>query len=314
MDAQPNLCQAVTELILFCVLAEEETMARWEAKAKPAAKAYRDKWEPGDAAVYQEWLQSIGVRPAVTHVVSGPASKDRVVEQANELRTGQSRPGWPLLRAFPEDSTAERQRLKAVDKREGKKEDKAKKKEVKAWDGDDCRHDFPVSVLRAPGAVTFVCGCDYIIGLELLRETERPAHVVAALVQRFKKLPRVVYFVTAGQAQRNALRRVPWLMDGACTAWFIDRSHRCNHTCSPVFNADQYPNLTRGHDTSAAEWQHSIKKQSRNSLSYMTPRRFIVCSRYIAAHNNVRVSQRRDATTSAAAARPAGEPKTATEI
>jgi len=103
-------------------------------------------------------------------------------------------------------------------------------------------------------------------------------------------------------------------MDGACTAWFIDRSHRCNHTCSPVFNADQYPNLTRGHDASVAEWQHSIKKQSRNSLSYMTPRRFIVCSRYIAAHNKVRVSQRRDATTSAAAARPAGEPKTATEI
>jgi len=164
-------------------------MARWEAKAKPAAKASRDKWEPGDAAVYQEWLQSIGVRPAVTHVVSGPASKDRVVEQANELRTGQSRLGWPLLHAFTEDSTAERQRLKAVDKREGKKEDKAKKKEVKAWDGDDCRHDFPVSVLRAPGVVTFVCGCDYIIGLELLRETERPAHVVAALVQRFKKAP-----------------------------------------------------------------------------------------------------------------------------
>jgi len=314
MDAQPDLCQAVGELLLFCVLAEEETMTRWEAKAKPAAKAYRDKWGSGDAAVYQEWLQSIGVRPAVTHVVSGSASKDRVVEQANELRTGQSWPGRPLLRAFPEDSTAERQRLKAADKREGKKDDKAKKKEVKAWEADDCRHDFPVSVLRAPGVVTFVCGCGYIIGFELLRETESPAHVVAALVQRFKKLPRVVYFDTACQAQRNALRRVPWLMDGACTAWFIDRFHRCNHTCSPVFNADQYPNLTRGHDTSGAERQHSIKKRSKNSLSYMTQRRFIVRSRYIAAHNNVRVSQRRDATKSAAAARPAGEPKTAIEI
>jgi len=314
MDAQPELCQAIGELLLFCVLAEEETMTRWEAKAEPSAKAYRDKWELGDAAVYQEWLQSIGFRPAVTHVVSGPASKDRVVEQANELRAGQSWPGRPLLRAFPEDSTAERQRLKVADKREGKKDYKAKKKEVKAWDGDDCRHDFPVSVLRAPGVVTFVCGCGYIIGLEPLRETESPAHVVAALFQRFKNLPRVVYFDTACQAPRNALRSVPGLMDGACTAWFIDCFHRCNHTCSPVFNADQYPNLTRGHDTSGAERQHSIKKRSKNSLSHMTQRRFIVRSRYISAHKNVRVSQRRDATKSAAAARPAGERKTATEI
>ena len=282
MNAQPDLCQAVDELLL--------TMTRWEAKVKPAAQAYRDKWEPGDAAVYQEWLQSIGVRPAVIHVVSGPASKDRVVEQANELRTGQSWPGRPLLRAFPEDSTAERQRLKAADKREGKKDDKAKKMEVKAWDWDDCRHEFPVSVLRAPGVVTFVCGCGYIISFELLRVTESPTHVVAALVQRFKKLPRVVYFDTACQAQRNDLLRVPWLMDGACTAWFIDRFHRCNHTCSPVFNADQYPNVTRGHDTSGAERQHSIKKRSKNSLSYMTQRRLIVRSRYISAHNNVRVS------------------------
>jgi len=143
MDAQPDLCQAVGGLLLLCVLAAGETTTRWEAKAKPAAKAYRDKSELGDAAVYQEWLQSIGVRPAVTHVVSGPASKDRVVEQANELRTGQSWPGRPLLRAFPEDSTAERQRLKAADKREGKKDDEAKKKEVKAWDGDDCGTAFP---------------------------------------------------------------------------------------------------------------------------------------------------------------------------
>jgi len=175
-------------------------------------------------------------------------------------------------------------------------------------------HGFPVSVLRAPGVVTFVCGCGYIIGFELLRETESPAHVFAALVQRFKKLPRVVYFDTAWQAQQNALRRVPWLMDGACTAWFIDRFHRCNNTGSPVFNADQYPDLTRGRDTSGAERQHSIQKRSRNSLSFMTQRRFIVRSRYIAAHNNVRVSQRREETKSAAAARPAGEPKTTTEI
>ena len=312
MDASPSLCQAVGELILFCIIAEEETMPRWEAKAGRAAKDYRERWQDGDAAVYKEWLQSLGIEPAVSHVVAGAASKPRVVEQASEERTGQAWPGREVLRAFPEDSTAERQRAKAADKR---KDDKPKAKDdKKAWDADDCRHDYPVSVLRAPGVITFMCGCGYIIGFELLRETESPAHAVAALVQRFKKLPRVVYFDTACQAQRNALRRVPWLMDGYCTAWFIDRFHRCNHKCSPVFNADQFPQLTRGHDTSGAERQHSIKKRSKNSLSYMTQRRFIVRSRFIAAHNNIRVSQRRQATAMAAATRAKGEPKTAVEI
>jgi len=312
MDESPSLCQAVGELLLFCINAEEQTMPLWEAKAGRAAKEYRKMWASGDAGTYKAWLSSLGVEPAVSNVVPGAASKVRVQEQANEERTGQVWPGREVLRAFPEDSTAERQRAKAAEKR---KEDKPKDKDPKkAWDYDDCRHDYPVSVLRAPGVITFMCACGYIIGFELLRETESPAHAVAALVQRFKTMPRVIYFDTACQAQRNALRRVPWMMDGVCTAWFIDRFHRCNHKCSPVFNADQFPHLTRGHDTSGAERQHSIKKRSKNSLSYMTQRRFIVRSRFIAAHNNIRVSQRRQAAASAEKTRKKGEPKSSVEI
>jgi len=204
MDAKPNLCQAVGDLKLFCLVAEEETMVRWESKAKAVSQAYRDKWEVGDAATYREWLLSIGVQPPVTHVVAKGPSKARVLEQADELRTGQSWPGRPVLRGFPEDSTAEKQRAKATGKREGKQADKDKDsnkdnkvKEVKAWDVDDCRHTFPDSVLRAPEVVTFVCGCGYTGGFELLREKESPAHVVSALLQRFKSFPRVVYFDTA---------------------------------------------------------------------------------------------------------------------
>jgi len=104
------------------------------------------------------------------------------------------------------------------------------------------------------------------------------------------------------------------MMDGACTTWFIDRSHRCNYTCSPVFNAKQYPNLSRKHDTSGAERQHSIKKRSKKSLSYMTQRRFIVRSRIFAAHSNIRTSQRREAAMQAHASRPAWEATTGVEI
>jgi len=257
----------------------------------------------------------------VTHVVAKGPSKARVLKQADELRPGQCWPGRPVLHGFPEDTTAEKQRAKAAGKREGKQADKDKDsnkddkvKGVKAWDVHDFRHTFPDSVLLAPGVVTFVCGCGYIFGFELLRETENPAHVVADRVQRLQRFPRVVHFDTACQAERNALRRVPWMMDGACTAWIIDRFHRCNHTCSPVFNADQYPNLSREHDTSGAERQHSIKMRSKSSLSCMTKRRFIVRSRIIAAHNNIRTSQRREATKQANASRPAGEATTGVVI
>jgi len=162
--------------------------------------------------------------------------------------------------------------------------------------------------------MTFMCPCGYIIGFEILRETKSPAHVVAALAQRFKVFPKVVYFDTACQAQRNAIRRVPWVFHEAVTAWFIDRFHRCNHKCSPTFDADQYPEQSRGHDTSGAERQHSIKKKSKNSLSYITQKPFIVRSRYIAAHNNVRVSQRRDAVLSGGQVRAAGIKKKSKEI
>ena len=204
VNAKPNLCQAVGELMLFCVVAEEETMVRWESKAQPVAKAYRRKREVGNAATYRECLHSIGIQPPVTHVVAKRPSKARVLEQADELRMGQSWPVRPVLRGFPDESTAEKQRSKAAGKREGKQADKDKDsnkdkkvKEVKAWDADDCRDTFPDSVLCAPGVVTFVRCCGYIVGFELFRETESPAHVVSALEQRFKRVPRVDYFDTA---------------------------------------------------------------------------------------------------------------------
>lgn len=116
---------------------------------------------------------------------------------------------------------------------------------------------------------------------------------MSALVQRFKKLPCVINFDTACEAQRNAIRRIPWLLHEAIKSWFIDRFHRCNHCCSPVFDGDEYSDVSRGVDTSGAERQHSLKKKSKGSLTYMSQRGLIVRSRMTAAHTNIRLSQRR---------------------
>jgi len=285
MDASPALSRAVGELLFFACHTDARALVLWEAKAGEDAKAFKEEWADTSVEKYEAWLVSQGVRDADTHVVALGQSTARDIEHANELRSGQVWPGRKAVRAFLEDYTAERQRKKAADKRaadkaggktgskkKGSKDgDKAsKKQERKAWDEDDCRHHFPDNVLRAPGVLTFMCGCEYIVGFELLRETESPAHVVSSLAQRFIKLPRVVYFDTACQAQRNALRRVPWLLHQSLTAWLVDRFHRVGQNCSPVFNADQYPVLSQGHDTSGAERQHSIKKKYKNALTYMT--------------------------------------------
>jgi len=161
MDEFPSLCQAVRELLLFCINAEEQTMPRWEAKAGQAAKEYRDMWARGDPNTYKGWLRSLGIERAVSNVVAGDTSNARVQEQANEERTGQMWPGREVLRDFLEDSTAELQRTKEAEKRkEGKRKDKDAKK---ALDYDDFRHDYPVSVLRAPGVITFMCAYGFII-------------------------------------------------------------------------------------------------------------------------------------------------------
>jgi len=312
MDQSLDLARAVGELLLFSVGTVAEAVSKWEATAGEDAKKFRDCWTDASPEKYQEWLREQGVPPPQTDLSVGDESFDRVVVQADEERTGQVWPGRAALRACMEDKTSERDRNKAAIKRRNKKD--KKKKPKPSWDKDDCRHYYPPDVLRAPGVMTYMCACGYIMGFEMLREIESPAHVVASLAQRFKNFPKVIYFDTACQAQRNALRRVPWLLHEAVTAWFIDRFHRCNHKCSPTFDADQYPEMTRGHDTSGAERQHSIKKKSKNSLSYMTQTRFIVRSRYFAAHNNVRVSQRRDAALQAGGRRRVGVKKQPKEI
>lgn len=77
---------------------------------------------------------------------------------------------------------------------------------------------------RSLGVDVF-CGCSRVIGFELLREMESPAHVVAALTQRFVRTPRVVHCDTAFQTPRNALRCIPWLVDEEDVAFFFDRFH-----------------------------------------------------------------------------------------
>jgi len=293
------------------------------------AQAFRDKWAETSIEKHEAWLVSRGVRDAATHVVVVRPSTACVITQANELRSGQVWSGRKAVRVFLEDYTTERQRKNAADRRAtdtassktggnkkgGKDGDKSgEKKKQNAWDEDDCRHDFPENVVRAPGVLTFMCGCGYILGLELMQGTEIQAQVLSLLSQSSVQLARVVYLDTSCQAQRNELRQVPWLLHQSLTAWLVHRFHRVGRNCSPALTADQYPVLSQGHDTSGAERQHPIKKKYKNALTYMKKRSFIVRYGCVSAHNNIRLSPRRQTRKRNSAGRLPGEAKTSQEI
>lgn len=116
---------------------------------------------------YHDWLRASGIADATTRVMSDHVgSRGRLVDQANKERTGLIWPARAAARAGMYDLTANHERRKASEKR------KQKKKNPKAyWAHDDCRHDYPDSVMRAPVVITFLCGCGCIIGFELVQET-----------------------------------------------------------------------------------------------------------------------------------------------
>ncbi|KAK1858674.1 hypothetical protein I4F81_001275 [Pyropia yezoensis] len=96
MDEDPLLAHAVGELILFAASRGPAATDLWDTKASEAAKEYRAMWQDTSAEQYQEWAAAQGVKPAVTHIVGHAAVQARILEQAEEERTGQAWPGRKL--------------------------------------------------------------------------------------------------------------------------------------------------------------------------------------------------------------------------
>lgn len=95
----------------------------------------------GNATKYQAWLACRGVDSAVSRVVAGDASRQRMQKEADKERTGPAGPGPTILSAFSEDRTAERQRATAAERRKETKAMAKVKKSKEGWEADDCRHE-----------------------------------------------------------------------------------------------------------------------------------------------------------------------------
>lgn len=298
LDIDELLCRAVGELLMFAVETDLHVELLWNKKAKADSLAFKKQWEVTDAAKFRAWAAREGHDPR-SGLVAHPSSARRALRQAREVASGHVWPFLDQVRPYPRDdpAAAARRRQRSAKAKKGRSTTKQKRKtrakERKTIGDDDCRHEFRKSAVFAPGVVSFLCSCGVLLGFEVLEQVESPAGIVSSLAARFPLLPHVVYFDTACQAARNATRRMPWLVRMSRTSWALDRFHASAHVCSPIFDANMYPDRSMGHKTSAAENRHSLNKPLKNHLSYLGQDRFVVQMRLHGAFNNLRIKFRR---------------------
>jgi len=297
LDGDELMCRAVGELLLFAVETDLHVEDLWNTKAMADSLEYKKLWQKTDAKKFAAWAEHSGSAVPRSGLRAHPLSYHRSLMQAREVASGHVWPFLDQVRPCPRDDPAAvlRRRHKKATKtrRTAKQKSRRRAKERKTIGDDDCRHAFRKSAVFAPGVVSFLCSCGVLLGFEVLEQVESPACIVSTLAARFPLLPYVVYFDTACQAARNATRRLPWLVRMSGTTWALDRFHAAAHVCSPIFDANMYPNRSTSHKTSAAENRHSLNKPLKNHLSYLGQDRFVVQMRLHGAFNNLRIKYRR---------------------
>lgn len=299
MDGDPEMCRAVGELLMFSIHTDLHMENLWRAELNADALLYEAQWQDTDSTKFQAWLATQPPRPGrkPSGLVARPASLHRAATQADEVRSGIVFPDLDQVRAHPADAVAASAARAAREKARLNPKQASKRRRADMADAglgdDDCRHAFLTHSAFTPGVVSYLCSCGILIGFEVLETAESPAGIVSALTARFPRLPTTVYFDTACQSSRNATRRVPWLVRLSQTSWALDRFHASAHKCSPLFDANNYPERSGMHKTSAAENRHSLNKPLKNHLTYMGQDRFVVQMRLIGAMNNLLILYRR---------------------
>lgn len=310
MDADLELCRAFGELLMFTLHTDAHMEDLWRSNMNPDSLRFEAEWTDTDAAKFRTWREQ---QPAPPTLPSGllalPAAQDRAAMQAEEVRSGIVFPTLEQVRPHGSDAVAAaarraRKEKAPADATAGFKEGRrvgakvgSKRKRADMLDGglgdDDCRHAFLTHLTFTPGVVSYVCSCGILIGFEVLETAESPAGIVSTLASRFPRLPTTVYFDTACQSSRSATRRLPWLVRLSQTSWALDRFHAPPHKCSPIFDANNYPERSGLHKTSAAENRHSLNKPLKSHLTYLAQDRFVVQMRLIGAINNLLIHYRR---------------------
>jgi len=154
--------------------------------------------------------------------------------------------------------------------------------------GDACNKAFSVTAGLTQGVFNVVCPHVVTLGFRCLFKAESVGEALSIVLERFPRLPEVIFYDVACKIDKNALRRVRTIMRGHGVRCILDRAHAITHTCSPVYMPDQSLGNTAGVATQAAEVFHSVSVGNRTSLAYMTPTTYMTHRMIQVAHTNLR--------------------------
>lgn len=142
-------------------------------------------------------------------------------------------------------------------------------------DNDRCNKEFPNHPDLTAGVVNVVCPHVVTVGFRVMFDAESVSEALSVILERFPKLPKVVFYDVGCKLDRNALRRVRSIFNLHGVKVVLDRVHAKGHTCSPIFFPNEALGLTNGVATQAADVQHSVSVKFRSHLAYMSPESFM---------------------------------------
>ena len=159
-------------------------------------------------------------------------------------------------------------------------------------DGDACNKAFSIKCGLTQGVFNVVCPHVVTLGFRCLFRAESVGEALSIVLERFTKLPEVIFYDVACKLDKNALRRVRPILRSHGVRCILDRPHSITHTCSPIYMPDESLGSTAGVATQAAEVSHSIAVANRTSLAYMHPTTYMLHKMMQVAMMNVRKLQR----------------------
>jgi len=267
LDKEPCLRKAVSALMRFAIDVDEIVDKDFKAAAHKAAEAgqtetrdFCDKWLGGTTP--EEFAKYAAEHPAFKG--KDIDSPYRTYEYFGFLK--RVRPAIYTPRAKPVSKTAQEQPA-------GKKRKGAQAAQEDA--GDRCAKSFPKHSQLTAGVFNIVCPHVVTMGFRVMFEAESVADALSVILERFPRLPKVVFYDVACKIDRNGMQRVRTILSRHGVRFCLDRAHAKGHTCSCIYFPDESLAVTNGVSTQAAEVQHSVSVKFRGHLAYMTPASFM---------------------------------------
>ena len=99
---------------------------------------------------------------------------------------------------------------------------------------DRCSKSVPKHADLTAGVFNIVCPHVLTMGFRVMFQAENVADALSLILERFPRLPKVVFYDVACKLDRNGMQRVQNILSKHKVRFCLDRAHAKGHTCSCV--------------------------------------------------------------------------------